>query len=101
MRMIGIVRVRPVLPNVGVPKSLCSQLFGQLSLIHAAILTKDHQANTLPPHGALLYHPLSTYPLLAQKRLRPSRGIWGIPRERAFRLQERRSLLDYPGPGPP
>jgi hypothetical protein len=71
VRVLGVVRIRRVFPNVSMPEALIAQSFCQRLLIHAAMLAK------LPYCARTLHHDLALTFSVAQKRLRPSRDIGG------------------------
>ena len=106
MRVIGIVRVRPVFPNVSVAKTFISKFLRQRLLVHAAILPKS----TSPPRPLFTADnslPTTRNPLLllAQKRLRPSRDIGGrrgkgVPSS-GEKIDIACGLNHYSGAGPP
>ena len=92
MRMLRIKRVRLILPNIGMAKSLALQLLRQLSLVQTRIppFVEGSVPSVLQPFT--LSSQLRRQHFASKHGYAPS-ALMGADAERACRLQERRSLF--------
>jgi hypothetical protein len=90
MRMLRIKRVRLILPNIGMAKSLALQLLRQLSLVQTRIppFVEGSVPSVLQPFT--LSSQLRRQHFASKHGYAPS-ALMGADAERACRLQERRS----------